>query len=251
MDLALVIPAFIAGIITFLAPCTLPIVPGYLAFISGADLSNPEQLKASRKKIVLNGLFFTIGFSIVFIIFGVLAGLLGSAIAPIRGIFTRVGGAFVIAFGLWMMGILNLPFLNTLNVEKRLKLKAAQGAPSPLRSLILGASFGFGWTPCVGPILASILLLTTVSSTAFQGGILLFVFSLGLAIPFLLIAYAIGSANTTLVKFSPYLKWVGPVGGFFLILLGLLLITDNFILLINYGFEIFRFINYESLQNFL
>ena len=251
MDIALIISAFIAGILTFLAPCTLPIVPGYLAFISGADLTNPEQLKKSRRKIFFNGLFFTIGFSIIFIIFGVLAGLFGSAIAPARGILTRVGGAFVIAFGLWMMGILNLPFLNTLNVERRFKLKAVEGAPSGVRSFLLGASFGFGWTPCVGPILASILLLTTVSSTAFQGGVMLFVFSLGLAIPFLMIAYAIGSANSILVKFSKYLKWVGPIGGVFLVLLGLLLVTDNFILLISYGFEIFRFINYEGLQNFL
>src|SRR3989344_66943 len=121
MDFSLIIPAFIAGILTFLAPCTLPLVPGYLGFISGVsaqDLQDPLKLKSARKKIFLNGLLFVIGFSFIFILLGSLFGLGGSVLVQYRILFLRIGGIFVILFGLFMIGVLRLPFLN---VEKNIR----------------------------------------------------------------------------------------------------------------------------------
>lgn len=247
VDLSLLIPAFIAGLVTFLAPCTLPLVPGYLAFISGTSTDDPQALMHSRRRMVLNGLFFVIGFSIVFIVFGTLAGLLGAAIAPFRIWLTRIGGVFVIAFGLWMLGVLRLPFLQALNSEKRLFVTPSSSRPRTLNSLILGSSFGLGWTPCVGPILLSILVLASTTTTAFSGAILLFVFSLGLGIPFIVVAFAFGSAQQYLPHVSSALRWIQPFAGALLVALGILLLTNNFVLLINYGFALFGFINYEQL----
>ena len=190
------------------------------------------------------------GFTLIFVAFGTLAGFLGDSLAPIRTWIARIGGAFVILFGLWMMRILKLNFLNFLGAEKKFHIKIKTKSKK-LNALILGTAFGAGWTPCVGPILASILLLATSTSTAVQGGLLLLVFSLGLGIPFLLVALAVGTAEQYIQRFSKYLRWVEFVGGAFLVLLGILLITDNFVQLINWGFRLFDFINYGKIINFL
>jgi cytochrome c-type biogenesis protein len=188
MEFSLIIPAFIAGILTFLAPCTFPLVPGYLGFISGVsaqDLQDPLKSKSARRKIFLNGLLFVVGFSFIFILLGSLFGLGGSALAQYRIWLSRIGGIFVILFGLFMIGVLRLPFLN---VEKNIGAIMALKPGNPASSLIFGATFAFGWTPCVGPILGSILTLAAASATVSQGAFLLSVFSLGLAVPFLIIA---------------------------------------------------------------
>ncbi|MCH7590877.1 hypothetical protein IIB34_07560 [PVC group bacterium] len=126
---------------------------------------------------------------------------------------------------------------------------ATVGKPSS--SLVIGSAFAFGWTPCVGPILGSILLLASTSTTALQGALLLTVFSAGLAIPFLLVAIGFSHAAVYIERISKYLKWISVVGGVFLVILGLLLVTNNFGLLIQYGFELFGFIEYERLLDFL
>ena len=251
MDLTLIIPAFIAGILTFLAPCTLPLIPGYLGFISGAsieDLKDPTKVKKARWKIFLNGLFFIVGFSLVFIILGTLAGFAGAALAKYQIWLTRIGGVFVIIFGLLMLNVFKIPFF-----AKEMKFKAPTvfKLGKPVNSLILGSAFGFGWTPCVGPILGTILLLASTSATAFQGAALLSIFSLGLAIPFLLIALGIGSASQYIEKISKYLNAISVIGGVFLVLLGILLLTNNMGLLIAWGFRWLRFINYDSLLDYL
>lgn len=251
MDLSLAIPAFIAGVLTFLAPCTLPLVPGYLGFISGAsleDLKDPEKAKGARWKIFLNGVFFVVGFSLVFIVLGTLAGFAGRALVPYRIWLTRIGGIFVILFGLLMLNVLKLPFFQS---GRQFRVFSVFKRGNPSNSLILGSAFGFGWTPCVGPILGSILLLASTSATALQGAIMLSIFSLGLAVPFLLIAIGIGSASRRIEKFSKYLNVVSIIGGVFLILLGILLLTNNIGLLISYGFRIFQFIEYERLLDYL
>jgi len=201
MDLSLIIPAFIAGILTFLAPCTLPLVPGYLSFISGSsmdDLRDPTKQKKAKIKIFFNGFFFILGFSAVFVILGTLAGFAGAAFAPYRLWLAAIGGMLVIIFGLFMMGALRLSFLA---VEHQLKIPSVFGRGKPLNSLVLGSAFGFGWTPCVGPILGSILLLASSTTTAFQGAIMLSVFSVGLAIPFLLVAAGVGSASKHIARY--------------------------------------------------
>lgn len=251
MDFSLIIPAFIAGILTFLAPCTLPLVPGYLGFISGvstSDLQDPNKSKIARRKIFLNGVLYVIGFSLVFIILGSLFGLGGAALIKYRLWFSRIGGIFVIFFGLFMMGILKLPFLN---VEKHIGSVKALKPGNPVSSLIFGAAFAFGWTPCVGPILGSILTLAASSATIGQGAFLLAVFSLGLAVPFLIIAASVGSASAYLAKLSKYLNIISVIGGVFFVFLGVLLLTNNLGVWISYFYQIFNFINYEKLLDYL
>lgn len=251
LSFAFLLSAFFAGLLTFLAPCTLPLVPAYLGFISGVDheaLKDPVRARAARRKIFLNGLSFIVGFSLVFIIFGTLAGFLGTALAPYRIWLARIGGAFIILFGLFMLGVFKIPLLS---VDKRLPIFSWLKLGKPSSSLFIGGTFALGWTPCVGPILGSILLLAGTSGTALQGGILLSVFSLGLAIPFVLIAASFSHATKYIEVVSKYLKWVSFVGGVFLIILGGLLITDNFGLTIQYGYQLLEFINYDRLLDYL
>lgn len=251
MDLALIIPAFIAGLLTFLAPCTLPLVPAYLGFISGVDtaaLANPETAKGARRRIFWNGVAFIVGFSLIFIIFGTLAGLLGQALVPYRIWLARIGGGLIILFGLYMLGAFKIPLLSG---EHRLPLFKWLRLGKPSSSLFIGGTFALGWTPCVGPILGSILLLAGTSTTALQGGLLLAVFSLGLAVPFLAIALGFSRATAFIGAATKYLKWVSVVGGVFLILLGGLLVTDNFGLTIQYGYQLLEFINYDGLLDYL
>ncbi|NQV92873.1 sulfite exporter TauE/SafE family protein [Candidatus Kaiserbacteria bacterium] len=251
IGLGFIFSAFVAGLLTFLAPCTLPMVPAYLGFISGVskeDLEDETRRDEVRRKIFLNGVFFILGFSIVFILFGTLAGILGQGLTPYRIWLTRIGGVFVIIFGLFMLGAFNIPFLQA---NKRIKTPKWLKVGKPSSSLIIGSAFAFGWTPCVGPILGSILLLASTSGTALQGTLLLTVFSAGLAVPFLLVALGFSRATAYIDKLSKYLKWVSIVGGVFLVILGFLLVTNNFSLLIQYGFELFGFIEYDALLDLL
>jgi cytochrome c-type biogenesis protein len=251
MEYYLVIPAFIAGLLTFLAPCTLPLIPGYLAFISGVPGDQLGQTQTSsllRRKIVLNGLSFIVGFSLVFIVFGTLAGLVGIAFAPYRLWLSRIGGILIILFGLFTLNILKIPFLS---VEKHLKLQLPIERGKPFSSLILGSAFGFGWTPCVGPILGSILVLVSTTTTIWQGTFLLFIFSLGLAVPFLVIAYTIGSADRFIRKYAKTFQWLSYGSGFLLIFLGIILLTNNMARLIATGYRLLEFINYNQLLNYL
>jgi len=251
ISIGFIAASFFAGLLTFLAPCTLPLVPAYLGFISGVDqdaLKNPETAKAARRKIFLNGLAFIAGFSLIFIVFGVLAGFAGTALAPYRIWLARVGGALVILFGLFMLGFFKLPFFQ---IDKRIQIPKWLTLGKPSSSLFIGGTFALGWTPCVGPILGSILLLAGTSGTALTGGVMLTVFSIGLAIPFIIIALAFSRATAYIDRISKYLKAISIIGGVFLILLGLLLTTDNFGLTIQYGYELLNFINYEGLLDYL
>ena len=244
MEYSLIIPAFIAGILTFLAPCTFPLVPAYLGFISGA--SPGESI--TRRKVFLNGIFYILGFSFIFILFGTLAGILGAALVPYRIWLTRIGGVFVMLFGLVMLNIVRIPFLQR---EYRLELPLGLKRGSPKTSFLLGAAFAFGWTPCVGPVLGSILFFASASTTALRGAALLAIFSAGLAVPFLLTALLWGSAAQYFTRISRYLWILSFIGGILLITLGFLLFTNRFSIIIQWGYGLFRFINYERLINYL
>lgn len=251
---SLIIPAFIAGILTFLAPCTLPLVPAYLGFISGAsmeDLKDPQRSKQARLKIIVNAIFYLIGFSLVFIILGSLFGLGGAALAQYRVWLARIGGLFVIFFGLYMLGLFKLPFLNFLAGDRQPKFFKSLKPGTPVSSFAFGTAFATGWSPCVGPILGALLTLAATTTTVGQGALLLSVFSLGLAIPFLLIAVGIGSASNYINKVSKYLNVVSIIGGILLILLGILLFTNNFVLFTGEVYRIFNFINYDRLLDYL
>jgi cytochrome c-type biogenesis protein len=246
MDFSLIIPSFIAGILTFLAPCTLPLLPGYLAFISGTslqDLQDPEKAPAIKRKIFLNGVFFVLGFSALFVLFGATLGLLGASFAVYRIWLTKIGGVLVIIFGLFMLGLFKLPALNE---EHRFKLPSFLTVGKKSSSFVMGAAFAVGWSPCVGPVLGAVLVLASTTATVGQGAFLLAIFSAGLAIPFLLVALGIGKAAQRLAAINKYLKWVSIIGGIFLIGIGILLLTNNMALLISWGFRLLGFLNYEE-----
>ena len=250
MITALLIPVFIAGLLTFLAPCTLPLVPAYLGFISGVssqDLQDPRRAAQAKRRIFLNGLLFIIGFSVVFIIMGTLAGFIGSQLAAYRLWLGRIGGIFVIIFGLFLLNILRIP---ALTAERHIKLPFLQSGRL-LNSLILGAAFAFGWTPCVGPILGTVLTLTAAEATVGQGAILLAVFSAGLAVPFLAVAWGFSSASSWIAAAGPYLRILSFIAGLLLLFFGVLLLTNRFGMLISVGYRLFDFINYEALLNYL
>ncbi len=251
---ALIIPTFIAGILTFLAPCTLPLVPGYLSFISGVsadELKNPETIKAARKKIFFNGVFFVLGFSAIFILLGSVFSIGGIALGPWRGVMTRIGGIFVIFFGLFMLGALKLPFLNFLQGDHRLKFPSWLKPGNPSSSLVFGSTFALGWSPCVGPVLGVVLTLAATSGSIGQGAFLLAVFSTGLGIPFLIIAATIGSAAAYLNKIAKYLHVIELIGGAFLVFIGLLIFFDKLQIFISWTYGVLGFINYERLYDFL
>jgi len=254
MDLSLVVPAFIAGLLTFLAPCTLPLVPGYLGFIGGVsvnDLKDKNKAGRARRRIFINGVFYVIGFSVVFILLGSVFGLAGSFLSTNRIWLSRVGGIFVIFFGLYLMHVFNLPVFKFLNSEKKFNFANKLKPGSPTSSFIFGATFAFGWTPCVGPILGSILFLASTSGTVFQGALLLMVFSFGLGIPFLLIALGFGHATKYITKISKYLNIISFVDGLFLLFLGILVLTDNLGIWVSYFYRIFQFGGYEKILDYL
>ncbi|MDD5083924.1 MAG: cytochrome c biogenesis protein CcdA [Candidatus Moranbacteria bacterium] len=251
MDISLIISAFIAGLLTFLAPCTLPLIPGYLAFVSGAslrDFRDTKQSLSAQRKIFLNGLFFVLGFSTIFILFGIAAGSLGSLFASYKLQLSRIGGVFVILFGLFMLEVLHLPILHH---TKRISVPPMFRRGRLRNSFLLGVVFGFGWTPCVGPILGSVLFLASSTATMGQGAFLLGVFSLGLAIPFLMLALAIGTASLWAHHVARFGKALTFIGGSFLVFLGILLLTDSFGIFSIAMYRWFDFLHYESLLEYL
>ena len=251
MDFSLIVPGFIAGIFTFFAPCTLPLIPVYLGIISGSaieELNNPATQGHARKKIFLNGVFFALGFTLIFVAFGVLFAFIGSALAQHRALFSRIGGIFVIIFGLCMMGMLRIPILEKIG---RVRIPILFKIGHPLNSTIIGFSFGLGWTPCLGPILGSILFLASTSDTVLQGGILLLIFSLGLALPFLVLAILISHISRYIKKLSKITKWVSVIGGLFLLFLGILLLTNSLGIWVSWFFHVFGFINFSGILNYL
>lgn len=249
-----IISAFIAGLLTFVAPCTLPLVPGYLGFISGIsakDLRDPLKQKGARRKIFISGVLFVLGFSAVFIFFGTLFGLGGSVFATYRPLLQQIGGAVVMLFGLYMIGILKLPSLSFFESEHHFSLGRYLKPGQPTSSVLFGMTFAFGWTPCIGPILGSILTLAASSATVGTGALLLLVFSAGLAVPFLIIAATIGSASEHLQKLDRWLHGISVVGGLFLIFLGFLLMTNAYGAWVGWFYQLFNVVQYERLLDYL
>lgn len=250
LELGLAIAAFIAGFLMFLAPCTLPLVPAYLAFISGVspnDLKDEMALRLAKRQIVKNGAAFVLGFSIIFIAFGLLVAYFGSFLGTFRSILTPLGGVFIIVFGLFMLEVVKLPALMR---ERRIKMPTIFKPGHPISAFAIGVTFALGWSPCIGPVLASILFLASTSTTVLAGGVLLAIFSLGLALPFMLTALLYGQAQRFVTKNATFSLAIARVGGVFLILIGGLLLSDNFGLLIDYGYRVAEYIGVERLYDF-
>ena len=211
--------AFGAGFISFLSPCVLPLIPGYISYISGESLGD---LVEKQKKIILKTVLFSLGFSLVFISFGATASLIGNILLENSNTLRIIAGIIIIIFSLQLIGILNLNFLNK---EKRFQTKNYSN--NLFFPVLVGAAFGFGWTPCIGPVLGSILTLAAVESSIGKGILLLSFYSLGLAIPFILSGYGISKFLAFSKNFRKNIKIVSVTGGVILLITGILILTNK------------------------
>ena len=228
--------AFGAGLISFLSPCVLPLIPGYISFISGSSLN---ELLAKKKINLIPLILFTLGFSFVFIIFGAAASFLGQIFLQNSQTLRIIAGLIIIIFSLQLIGIINISFLN---FEKKIYTKTNSNI---WFSFVVGMAFGFGWTPCIGPILGSILALASTEETIFKAVILLSFYSLGLAIPFILSGYLMQRFLIFSKNFKKNINLVSKIGGFILLLTGILILTNQLQALGYYILNIFPF-----MQNF-
>jgi len=212
--------AFLAGLLSFLSPCVLPLVPSYIGFLTGMTL---PEMTGRRRIALLHAVLFVAGFSLIFILLGASATALGGALKFYQVWIARVGGVLVILFGLLCLGVVKAGFLEQ---ERRLQL---QHKPvGYLGSVLVGMAFGAGWTPCIGPVLGAILSLAATSDSVPRGMLLLGVYSAGLAVPFLLAAVAVESFLDWFQRFRRYLPWVMRVSGVLLIFVGILMATGQF-----------------------
>lgn len=212
--------AFAAGLLSFLSPCVLPLVPSYVGFLTGMTL---PEMSGRRRIAVVHALLFVAGFSLVFVLLGASATAFGSALRYYQTWIARVGGVLVILFGLLCLGMVKVGFLQQ---ERRFQL---QNKPvGYLGSALVGIAFGAGWTPCIGPVLGAILSLAATTESVSRGMLLLGVYSAGLAVPFLLAAVAVESFLDWFQRFRRFLPWVMRVSGVLLIFVGLLMATGQF-----------------------
>ena len=222
--------ALSAGLVSFLSPCVLPLIPGYVSYISGSSLNELME----RKEInIFPIILFSFGFSIVFISFGATATYLGSLVLDYSYELRIIAGSLIIIFSLHIMGLLNIKFLN---YEKRINSNIK---PSNFGSILIGMAFGFGWTPCIGPILGSILALAATEESINKGILLLLFYSLGLAIPFILSGYLIQRFMIFSKNLKNKMNLISKIGGGLLLITGILMITNQLQAL---GFYLLRYI---------
>jgi cytochrome c-type biogenesis protein len=215
-----ILVAFAAGMLSFLSPCVLPLVPSYVTFITGMTL---EDLQQTKRETLLHALTFVVGFSLIFLALGAGATVFGQLMLRYREWISRVGGVLIIVFGLYLLGVLNLGFLAR---DTRLHLKN-----KPLGyfgTLVVGIAFGAGWSPCIGPILGAILTMAANEADLQRGLLLLFAYSAGLAVPFLLAALMVDRFLALFAKVRTQMIWVNRFAGAMLILVGILMVTDRF-----------------------
>jgi len=212
--------SFVAGIVSFLSPCVLPLIPGYLSFICGTDLENLQ--KKSKYFILEKSLLFVLGFSIIFILLGASSTFFGSFLLNKSNIFSNVISIIIIIFGLYLLGIVKFNFLN-----KELKFYISKYSNSFFFPLIVGMGFAFGWTPCIGPILGSILALASLENTLIQGIFLLITYSIGLGIPFVLAGYYMGNFLVFSKKARKFISKIQKISGLVLIVTGILILTSK------------------------
>ncbi len=226
MEVTISLPlAFAAGLVSFLSPCILPIVPTYVAFVSGLTFGELSERPTGevRRKAAIHSVFFVLGFSIVFMTLGLAATAMGPAIAQSLPWINRVGGIVVIFFALHLLGLVQIPAL-----AREWRVRSEKAPLSPLGALLVGVGFGAGWSPCIGPVLATILLYASLEATMASGVILLGTYALGLGIPFVAASMSI---NWFLAGSQAARRWIRPiqrVAGTVLFVIGLLMVTGHF-----------------------
>ena len=212
--------AFAAGLLSFLSPCVLPLVPSYIGFLTGMSL---PEMAVRRRVALLHALLFVLGFSLVFMVLGASATALGRALNYYQEWLQRIGGVLIILFGLVCLGVIRAPFLSQ---ERRLQME--HKPVGFLGSALVGMAFGAGWTPCIGPVLGAILGLAATTQDLSRGLLLLAVYSAGLAVPFLIAAAALDAFLEWFQRFRRYLPWVMRASGVLLIVVGILMATGEF-----------------------
>lgn len=229
-SLPLPIAVFLAGLLSFLSPCVLPLVPGYVSLISGTSV---DQLQSADRKlsrtVLLNSLMFILGFSVVFIALGAVATGIGQFMNIYRRELMRVAGVIIIIFGLHLIGVFKI---KALLMDKR--LHEVKGSGTAIGAFLIGFAFAFGWTPCIGPILAGVLTIAGSQDTVIKGIVLLAVYSAGLAVPFLLTSLGVERFLAFYSRFRRHLHTVEVVSGVFLVLVGALILTRHFTILSSY-----------------
>lgn len=210
-----------AGFLTFLSPCVLPLIPGYIAFITGMTTAELSDGKRSLSSILVPSLLFVAGFSIVFVALGASASAVGSFLSRYSDVLEIVAGAIIMLLGFFMLGIVKVPWLYG---EARFEMQKARRF-GPAAALIMGMAFAFGWSPCVGPILGSILMMAANSAEVSRGVVLLAVYSLGLGVPFVLVALMLGRIKPVLNWLNRHALVINRIAGVVLMVLGLLILT--------------------------
>ncbi len=233
--MTLIFLSFFAGIISFLSPCVLPLIPGYLSFICGTDLENLK--KQSKYFIVKKSALFVLGFSIIFILLGASSTFFGTFLLKQSQIFSNIIAIIIIFFGLYLTEIINFKFLNN-----EFKFYISKYSNNFFFPLIVGIGFAFGWTPCIGPILGSILALASLKTTLLQGIFLLITYSIGLGIPFILAGYYLGNFLMFSQKAKKYIKKIQKGAGIILIITGILILSSKLQSIGFYLLELFPFL---------
>ena len=228
--------AFGAGLISFLSPCVLPLIPGYVSYISGQSL---QEVIESKKTNIFSLVLFCLGFSTVFVLLGASASFLGQALLQNSEILRIFAGLIISIFSFQLLGIINIPYLN---FEKRFDAKESRNILFPY---VIGLAFGFGWTPCIGPILGSILALASIEETLTRAIILLIFYSLGLAIPFVFSGYLIQRFLLFSKNFRKNINLISKIGGITLLVTGILILTNQLQAIGFYIIKVFPF-----MQNF-
>lgn len=221
-----VLIAFSAGLLSFLSPCVLPLIPSYVTFITGLSL---DDVQNARRTALIHGVLFVLGFTLIFLALGAGATVLGRTLLQHRDWISRIGGAIIIVFGLYLLGILNIGFLS-----REARFHVADKPVGYFGTVFVGIAFGAGWTPCLGPILGSILLYTSSQADFARGMWLLLAYSMGLAVPFLLSAIAIERFSAFFQRMKHQMVWVSRVSGIVLVIIGVLMVTNYFTILASY-----------------
>lgn len=219
--------AFAAGIVSFLSPCVLPLVPGYVSFMSGVSLEELSSDSGASRKAGGAAIAFVLGFALVFTLLGASASAVGRLLDAYRNAFNSVAGVVVILFGLHTMGVLPIRWLY---MEKR--FQTAGVAPGALGAFVMGLAFAFGWTPCIGPILAGILALAAREGSVGRGMMLLFIYSMGLGVPFIATGFATAGFLRFFARYKKYIRWGEVAAGALLVLVGALILSNRLTMLV-------------------
>lgn len=215
--------AFSAGLLSFLSPCVLPLVPSYITFITGMTL---EDMQQTKRETILHALVFVCGFSLIFLALGAGATVFGQLMLRYRDWISRIGGALIIVFGLYMLGVFNFAFM-----MKDTRLHLSDKPIGYLGTLLVGIAFGAGWSPCIGPILGAILTMAANEADLQRGLVLLAAYSAGLAVPFLLAAVMVERFLKVFAKVRHQMVWVNRIAGTMLVIVGILMVTNRFTML--------------------